>query len=260
MSMKKLFNQNRSKLYKLNAMIKKSTAKSKPKARKNYKKSNKLDVVTKPSVVQYPSIGTAPLYSKTKYQKLAFTQDFVLTASPTTGVNYVFRANGCHDPDYSFGGDDPYGWAQMKALYGRYEVLSSTVQIIWNPKDLTNASRYHFRIFLNNYSNLDALALTDINNLIGAPGSNLATLGHVDENAIRQYSSARLSYKKSDLFLKDNDTSALTTADPAVDKTAYYVMCLFPTSASVSAGITNCPFRVRINYNVKFMDPIQYTG
>lgn len=251
------YRSNKMAYNKLKKLISTGKVKNKPKKRVA---RNQLATVARPTVVSYPSVSSAPLYSKTKYSKLCYTEDFLISGSYLTAVNYVFRANGCHDPDYQIGGTQPYGWTQMKALYASYEVISSTIQVVWNPATLVNAPRYHFKIFKNKYANLDNLSLTDPDNLIEAPGSNLATIGHVDENAIRQFSTAKISFKKSDLFTKDQDTSALTTADPLAAETAYFVVSLFPSSGSVTTSISNTPFRVRITYNVRFKDPIQYVG
>lgn len=50
---------------------------------------------------------------------------------PPQGVSTClrFRANGMYDPDISGVGHQPYGFDQLMAMYRRYEVLSSRIQV-----------------------------------------------------------------------------------------------------------------------------------
>lgn len=212
-----------------------------------------------PRVNQFPAVRIAPLYGLTKVQRLTYTAPLTMNLVYTTGVISVFRANSIYDPDYSGVGSQPYGYDQMAALYGKYDVLSSTINVIWNPATLTNQARYHFKIFRASQDNLGVLSLTDTNDLIEAPGSNLATLGHVDENAIRQFSVAKMTYKKSDLFDKSVDTSAAVSTNPTAAASGYFIVCAFPVGGGTTSP-GNTEFRVRMTFKVKYTEPIKYIG
>lgn len=61
---------------------------------------------------------------------------YVQTFSPNTGIiaNYFgtdqsMRLNSLHDPDFSLGGHQPYGFDQMAAFYNRYLVTRALVEL-----------------------------------------------------------------------------------------------------------------------------------
>lgn len=43
--------------------------------------------------------------------------------------SHTYRTNSVYDPDYSLGGHQPYAFDEWATLYGRYEVLSSYINV-----------------------------------------------------------------------------------------------------------------------------------
>lgn len=62
-------------------------------------------------------------------QKLRYCEYFQLNTGLGTTNNYVFRANGCHDPNYSGVGHQPMKWDQMKLFYNHYVVIGSKITV-----------------------------------------------------------------------------------------------------------------------------------
>lgn len=62
-------------------------------------------------------------------QKLRYCDYFTINTGLITTANYTFRANGCHDPNYSQTGHQPMKWDQMKLFYNHYVVLGSKITI-----------------------------------------------------------------------------------------------------------------------------------
>jgi len=67
---------------------------------------------------------------KTRRAILRYTEH-VTSITSTLGAlgSYVFRANGCYDPNYSSTGHQPMGWDQWSALYNHYVVLGAKMTL-----------------------------------------------------------------------------------------------------------------------------------
>lgn len=67
---------------------------------------------------------------KTRRAILRYT-DHVTSMQSTLGAlaSYVFRANGCYDPNYTGAGHQPMGWDQWTNLYNHYVVLGAKMTI-----------------------------------------------------------------------------------------------------------------------------------
>lgn len=59
---------------------------------------------------------------------LRYVTNVSQTANATVGSDYVFRANGCFDPDYTSTGGQPANYDDFSAIYLRYRVWGSTLR------------------------------------------------------------------------------------------------------------------------------------
>lgn len=64
-----------------------------------------------------------------RVQKLRYAEYFTLSTGVGTTAQYAFRANGCHDPNYSGVGHQPMKWDQMKIFFNHYVVIGSKITI-----------------------------------------------------------------------------------------------------------------------------------
>lgn len=73
--------------------------------------------------VIYRGIGIPPAF----YTKLKFNYNQQFTGSPIT--DFIIRANGPFDPLFAIGGLQPMYYDEFAALYNRYCVLASEIQV-----------------------------------------------------------------------------------------------------------------------------------
>lgn len=73
---------------------------------------------------------------KTRRAILRYTEH-VTSITSTVGAlgSYVFRANGCYDPNYTSTGHQPMGFDQWAALYNHYVVLGSKMTLKVLPQE-----------------------------------------------------------------------------------------------------------------------------
>lgn len=160
-----------------------------------------------------------------------------VTVSPVSngiaGI-WVFRANGCHDPDVSgsSGGGQPYGWDQYRGLYDNYQVLGSTITVQGLPN--TNADFAGFGIELDT----DTTHYLQSKQLCAKKGSTYTLGGQNQSNSVL----SRSWSKKYDLGA---NTATLTTQDPS-DPFYYRIFTMTETASR------DVEFNVTINYRVKF--------
>lgn len=95
-----------------------------------YKKKNTKKRTAKRSVVRkrnfYP-MGNPSGMPTTRRAYLRYSDQISITSTAGIMGSYVFRANSCHDPDYSSVGHQPMGWDQWKLLYNHYVVVGARI-------------------------------------------------------------------------------------------------------------------------------------
>jgi len=98
-------------------------------------------VVTVRIARSIPSIARRvnPFNDKLKCKMTYYTQNFITTGAVNAG-SWVFSANGCYDPDITFGGHQTLAFDQLMLMYDHYTVLSSKMTVNWdNPSGLAIA-------------------------------------------------------------------------------------------------------------------------
>jgi hypothetical protein len=180
--------------------------------------------------------------------KLRYVDIFNITCTTGTLNSYIFRANGCFDPNQSSTGHQPLGFDQWALLFNHYVVLGSRITVTATPADLTGQSPGH----VGNY-------LTDGKSTPYSTSRMFieARKGTVRAIVPRQAKAARFSNKFSakGFFgvtdVKDNIThlGAAVTADPTEEA---YFTTWYQTSDNSTDTMS---FTATIDYIVAFSEP-----
>lgn len=170
----------------------------------------------------------------------------------TTGVlqKYQFRANGMHDPNLTSGGHQPYGWDQMKALYGNYRVHGCKATAKFYNRG-THVANLVVGLEVSKSAILpftDYLGFAEKNK-----GSRQATLLYNS----RERASLAVTARTKDIFqVKDVEDEpnlqAATTADP----TDQWHVAVWAQAQDL-ASTEGCWFTIQLDYDVEFFDPFQ---
>lgn len=83
-------------------------------------------------------VGKRTLFPSSMNVNLKYCQQVTLSLPGGTPALQVFRANSIFDPDYTGTGHQPLGMDQLGGLYGRYEVLSSTIRARYTTNSSVN--------------------------------------------------------------------------------------------------------------------------
>lgn len=82
--------------------------------------------------------GTSP-FPNILVNRLVYTDSVLLTWTSLGGIGTkTYRLNSLYDPDYSIGGQQPYMFDQLAAVYGRYLVKGAKITVTFT--DSYNAS------------------------------------------------------------------------------------------------------------------------
>lgn len=129
--------------------------------------------------------------------------------------DFVFRGNGCFDPDFATGGQQPLGFDEWSAFYRKYRVTGCKVALTCvNDSD----SAVHAYIVMNNTST----AFTDKNQLIEQQYTNHKVVARTGDGpattSLSMYkSTAKVRGGPVDVVQYQNGLAALTSANPNLE-------------------------------------------
>lgn len=182
--------------------------------------------------------------------KLSYTENRLITTL-VGGTAYVFRGNGCFDPNFTGGGHQPLGYDQWSAFYRRYRVRASKMTVHFYTKDTgevitagivpmtTNTILSNFE----DYQEASYSKLTDV----GVAGTNMQSKA----NGLSTYmSTAKIRGAPDDVVQYEIDYSALNTADPNLQ----WFWHVFFDDKAKAGGALQCDITVKIEYYVDFFD------
>lgn len=183
--------------------------------------------------------------------RLRYVQQHTITSTVGAAGYKVFRANGCHDPDYTNVGHQPMFWDQWKGIYDYYTVLGSKITVTFR-----SASDYGMYVGLQgSTTNTVSTALETLceqNNtvfkLIGNKNTNPQTL-------IMNYSPA----ENMGQSVKDDGSSMTAVgADPSAGEGTYYYNAFCFTEDQSTTAV--CYALCEIEYIVKFTELSKNSG
>lgn len=125
--------------------------------------------------------------------------------------DYVFRGNGCFDPDFAVGGAQPLGYDQWSAFYRRYRVRGSKITVRCSNNAAIDATAY---IVAMNTSS----GIVDRNQIMEMTYSKFTPLSNdAGQPAIQHElycSTAQVRGSPADIVQYEADLSALVTTTP----------------------------------------------
>lgn len=231
-------------------------------ARKTYRNKRKIVRRGKPTRKTRGTVRTgnalAKLYKRPQtyfqipsIQKLRYCEYFTLSTGLVTTANYTFRANGCHDPNYSSVGHQPMKWDQMKVFYNHYVVLGSKITIKHLGGSAATGVGYVAGIYLD-----DDIAIPGSGDMRYIIEQGNTQFKHINQAAdVRTTLTQKFSCKKF-FNLKDvkdnvNRVGAPVTADPS--EQAYYNFWIASEDGTTTQQGGN--FLAVIDYIVLFSEP-----
>lgn len=189
--------------------------------------------------------------------KLRYVDTLNLDAGAAGIVSHVFSANGLFDPDITSTGHQPHYYDEFSALYNKYRVLSSKIQVTPILSGTGNVNPALYGVFRDSDSTLNYSLGTAIIEDVRNKGSWGLHAGV--SSARGQYGNMtvvkRASFNVKQLTPEGRDDATLTTANPTTGSgtdTYFQIWC-----ASVlgnNPGIVS--FLVQIDSVVEFTDPL----
>lgn len=206
--------------------------------KKRYNKRSRLNSV----IVRGPAQQPDRLYVKLRY-----AQNVNLSDNSSSTVDQIFRANGCFDPDFSLGGLQPNGFDQWSALYTRYRVHASKIQV----KLVTATADPQNSMYVTMIPSTSALPVgTSIEGLLGNSYCKWQLLGPETGNSVTSLS----NYVKISAFLGkegvkyDDVNQAEISANPV--RQVYWQFRAQTADGVIGVPALNCMFI--ITYFVEF--------
>ncbi len=86
-----------------------------------------------------PSVPRPVWTKRSTVVKLTYCDRITLNPTSAAMEGYIFRANSCHDPDYSLGGHQPRYWDLMTPGWKTYTVLGSRMIAKFMPTTTSTA-------------------------------------------------------------------------------------------------------------------------
>lgn len=97
------------------------------------------------------------------YVKLVYHDSYTHTHTSGATQLWEFRANSVYDPDYTYTGHQPTGFDELAALYQRYLVTSSSIEV---EASQLSSSGSNIPIVVAILPRLEQNAITDINTIV----------------------------------------------------------------------------------------------
>lgn len=186
------------------------------------------------------------ILSTSKVVTMRYQEQFSIdsTLGGVVPGTYVFCANGLYDPNTTGTGHQPRGFDQLMAMYRRYEVLESLLEVWADPADLNNS---HL-IALSVRSTLTPPATRDdmlehrtcmIKAVAGSDGGPSVTYQKIAVNP------------GEFLGMKNDDTTRGDSAGNPISSVYFHVSTIPLPSAE--GGVIHC--QARLTYKVKLSEP-----
>lgn len=229
----------------------------------NQKGSNgiKSSTLTLPPRSLTPSYGGP--FGQTFETEMNYAEYFSLDPSSGGSSSYIFRANGCYDPNQTGTGHQPHGFNELSVLYENYQVLSSTIEAVLFPGNTTTAIVSGTgQVIPEIMGSVFAVAVRDTTtSLTGL----LVTMTDILErpNIITKYVNSnsdpvtiRSSFSMPKWYgrtrdLNDEEVTGTANSDPT-DQVLYHIIL------AANNGSFNLPghqVNVRIKYKVRWFNP-----
>lgn len=194
-------------------------------------------------------------FPKRKLVKLRYVQEVSLNPGISSFSVHQFRANSVFDPDFTGVGHQPMGFDEWAALYERYTVYGSKINVMYAPTSTASVAPGYYGVTLygtagqlsSTYGNVEAILegkLTGYTTTMSGSSNSV----FLPRSLWRKFS-ARNFFGKTDP-LDDPDIGALVSTNP-VNLAYYGVWC--GASGGNDPGQMN--FKVQIDYIVMFHEP-----
>jgi len=172
--------------------------------------------------------------------KVRYSEQVQITTTGGVVTQYLFSANGAHDPNITGTGHQPYGWDQWKAIYNHYEVVSSTITM-----SITTPFNGSAGIAMND----DTSFSQAYNTVAEEKGTNIIQVGANSTNAhVRNY------YNRN-YFKGKQNLDAATDSNPT--EQVYYGCFVRGETASTTQSAYAL---VSIEYIVDFSELVNFGG
>lgn len=184
---------------------------------------------------------------------LKYHQDIGISSASGAVAGNTFRANSLYDPDETGTGHQPMYFDQLAAVYGRYQVVASTIRVCFTPvTETAGTSDWLFGIVGQSTNGLSSNPNTlceaghscykVVNGRVGGPNQCTLYLKYTPEACLG-------------VTHKDTDVGALVSTNP---DQSYK---LIPWGADMSAsGTTNAVASVDITFDVVFSLRVPTSG
>lgn len=176
------------------------------------------------------------------------TYSDVIAINPASAIGqYTFRGNSIFDPDYTSTGHQPMYRDQLAALYSRYRVYKSTIQVSAVNEQIATALQ------------VTVIPASDITTFTSAlyplefpyaKGARLLGVGGIMTTVIRHSMSTQLLLGLRPREVLDQDYSALVGANPSSE---WYWQIV---AQDLSAENVQTSLQVIIRYDVEFYDRV----
>lgn len=202
-------------------------------------------------------------FPRTKVAKLRYVEEITLDPGAPSIVSngiaiHSFRANSCHDPNYSLGGHQPRGWDEHTALYNEYVVLGS--KLTFQPFPLTTVgSSYsepkYYGLQKRNESNANVGSTSNIGQIMERRQGQYRRLPAVRTEMPKSLT-ASFSHKKT--FKTNPSTEMIVTEGTGANKThqeAVLYDCWIMPNANATQNEDKIPCLITVEYIVLFGNP-----
>ena len=190
-------------------------------------------------------------FPKEQVVKLRYCE--TVSVNPGAGAidSYQFVANGCHDPNLTGVGHQPYLWDEWKAFYNHYVVLGSKISVQMVADSESNQSSVICGVYLSDDSTIstNAVALCEK----GLTHYKVVPQGRQVVSKLDYKFSAKEFFNVTDV--KDNldRLGAAITANP----TETAIFSIFARSLDGASDPTAFDMLVTLDYIVAFSEPTE---
>jgi len=229
-----------------------STISNKTKTSNSNKQNTKAHALlgTKKNIMRALNGSAVPnqLYALSfpRQTKVKLAYNTYIQSSTTAGLafDYVFRLNSVFDPDFTSAGHQPQSFDQWAAFYNRYRV-DATVVTFEGSADIATT----FSILGNN----STASLTAYDQVEESPyvSSKSYSVGGNTVELQRTFDLAKINGVSRSVYNDDDRYQALCSASPTE------VLALHCVSAIMGGTSSVVTFRVKLVYEVTFIDPLQ---
>lgn len=223
-----------------------SNSRRRPYRRRTYKRRRMVRYRRSPILEGFP---------KRKLVKLRYVQEITIDAGLSSYAVHEFRANSVFDPDFTGVGHQPMGFDEWSALYERYTVYGSKINVMFAPPTATSIIPGYYGVtsygtsgqLAATYGNVEAILEGKLTGFtVTQAGNGNSTFS--PRTITRKFSAKRFFGKKDPL--DDPDIGATVSASPV--NVAYYGVWCGSVGGNNPAEMN---FRVLIDYIVMFHEP-----